>query len=104
MQSTHVYSAGYDIINNLDEVLKEFDEKIGFHKLKAIHLNDSQHGLDSRKDRHACIGEGTLGLDGILNFINHPRIKGIPIFLETPNELEGYQREIKLLKYGSNNL
>lgn len=100
----HTYSAGYDIINKLDEVINEFDEKIGIHKLKAVHLNDSQHGLDSRKDRHACIGEGTIGLDGILNFINHPKLKGIPIFLETPNELEGYQREIKLLKYGSRNL
>lgn len=100
----HTYSAGYDIIGDLDGVLKEFDEVIGLDKLRAIHLNDSQHELNSKKDRHACIGEGTLGLDGILAFINHPKLKGKPLFLETPNELDGYKREIKLLKYGYNNL
>ncbi|WP_432667586.1 deoxyribonuclease IV [Wukongibacter baidiensis] len=100
----HVYSAGYDVVDNLDGVIKEFDEKVGLHKLRAIHLNDSQHGLDSRKDRHACIGEGSVGLDSTLNIINHPKLQGIPLFLETPNEAEGHQREIKLLKYGSNNL
>lgn len=100
----HTYSAGYDIIGDLDGVLKEFDDKIGIEKLRAVHLNDSQHELSSKKDRHACIGEGTLGLDGILTFINHPKLKGKPLFLETPNELEGYKREIKLLKYGYNNL
>jgi deoxyribonuclease IV len=100
----HTYSAGYDIGENLDSVLEEFDEVVGIDKLKAVHLNDSKHELDSRKDRHACIGEGTLGLDSILKFINHPKLKNIPMFLETPNEIEGYQREIKLLKYGYNNL
>jgi len=100
----HTYSAGYDIINDLDGVLEEFDEIIGLDKLKAIHLNDSQHGIDSRKDRHACIGDGMLGLDGILAFINHPKLRGIPLFLETPNEIEGYESEIKLLKYGYNSL
>lgn len=100
----HTYSAGYDIIDNLDGVLEEFDEIIGLDKLKAIHLNDSKHELGSKKDRHACIGEGTLGLNGILNFINHPKLKEVPMFLETPNEIEGYEREIKLLKYGYNNL
>lgn len=98
----HTYSAGYDIINNLDDVLEEFDEILGIEKLKVVHLNDSKHELGSKKDRHACIGEGTLGLSGILNFINHPKLKGIPIFLETPNDIQGYEREIKLLKYGYN--
>lgn len=96
----HTYSAGYDIIEDLNGVLKKFDDIIGIDKLRAIHLNDSQHEINSKKDRHACIGEGTLGLEGILKFINHPKLKGKPLFLETPNEPEGYRREIKLLKYG----
>jgi deoxyribonuclease-4 len=100
----HVYSAGYDIVNNLDNVLEEFDEIIGLDKLKAIHLNDSKHELGSKKDRHACIGEGKLGLNGILDFINHPKLREIPLFLETPNDIDGYEREIKLLKYGYNNV
>lgn len=98
----HIYSAGYDIINNLDGVFEEFDEIVGMEKLKAMHLNDSLHELGSKKDRHACIGEGTIGLDGVLNFINHPRLKNIPLILETPNEIDGHAREIKLLKYGYN--
>lgn len=100
----HTYSAGYDIIDNLEGVIGEFDKIVGLDKLRAIHLNDSLHELGSNKDRHACIGEGTLGLNGILNFINHPKLRDIPIFLETPNDIEGYEREIKLLKYGCNNL
>ncbi|MDK2919388.1 MAG: deoxyribonuclease [Candidatus Petromonas sp.] len=96
----HTYSAGYDIVNDLDGVLNEFDQIIGLDKLKAIHLNDSNHKLGSEKDRHARIGEGTLGLDNILDFINHPKVQGIPLFLETPNELDGYAKEIKVLKYG----
>lgn len=96
----HTYSAGYDIINDLDQVLEEFDNILGLNRLKAIHLNDSMHELGSKKDRHACIGEGTLGLEGILNFINHPKLNGIPLLLETPNEIEGYIKEIKILKYG----
>lgn len=100
----HVHSAGYDIINDLDGVLEEFDKILGIERLKAIHLNDSKHELGSKKDRHACLGEGTLELKGILNFINHPKLKEIPLFLETPNDIEGYEREIKLLKYGYNSL
>ncbi len=96
----HTFSAGYDIINNLDDVLKEFNNIIGLDRIKAIHLNDSQHEIDTNKDRHARIGEGTLGLDGVLNFINHPKLNDIPLFLETPNEIEGYERELKILKYG----
>lgn len=98
LDTCHVYSAGYDIVNELDNVLEEFDEVIGIEKLKAIHLNDSMKEFNSRKDRHEKIGEGTIGLEGIVNFINHPQIMGIPFFLETPNELEGHQKEIKLLR------
>lgn len=104
LDTCHAYCAGYDIIGDLDGVLKNFDEVIGLERLKAIHLNDSQHDLNSRKDRHACIGDGTIGLNAILNLINHPKLMGIPLFLETPNEIEGYVREIKLLKYGYNKL
>jgi len=98
----HVYSAGYDILGNLDGVLKEFDNVIGLERLKAIHLNDSINDYGTKKDRHAKIGEGVLGLDGILNFINHPKLKNLPFLLETPNEIEGYAEEIKVLKYGYN--
>ncbi len=96
----HTFSAGYNILDDLDNILESFDKIIGLDKLKMIHLNDSQHSLDSKKDRHARIGEGTLGLDGILKFINHKKIKDIPMILETPNEIEGYEHEIKILKYG----
>lgn len=101
LDTCHIYSAGYDIVNNLDGVLEDFDKTIGIEKLKAIHLNDSQYEIDSKKDRHARIGEGSLGLNSILNFINHQKLKNIPLFLETPNELDGYEKEIKILKYGS---
>jgi deoxyribonuclease-4 len=94
----HLYSAGYDIINDLEGVLTEFDEKIGLHRLKAVHLNDSKMPFASHKDRHEQIGKGTLGLEGIIRFINHPKLKHLPFFLETPNELNGYGEEIKLLK------
>lgn len=100
LDTCHVYSAGYDILGSLDDVLKEFDRTIGLDRLKAVHLNDTIHGLGEKKDRHARIGEGSLGLEGILNFINHPIIKDLPLYLETPNELEGYAEEIKILKYG----
>ncbi|NLJ78532.1 MAG: deoxyribonuclease IV [Tissierellia bacterium] len=94
----HVYSAGYDIVNDLDGVLEEFDKIVGIDRLKAIHLNDSKMELNSRKDRHARIGEGTIGLEAILNIIAHPSLKGLPFYLETPNELGGYREEIELLK------
>ncbi|RKD22487.1 Endonuclease IV [Caminicella sporogenes DSM 14501] len=96
----HTYSAGYNIKNDLEGVLEEFDKTLGLDRLKAIHLNDSMHELGSRKDRHARIGEGTLGLEGILNFINHPKLKNIPLYLETPNDIEGYIKEIKIIRYG----
>ena len=98
LDTCHVYSAGYDIINKLDEVLAEFDRVIGLNRLHAIHLNDSMTEFNSHKDRHEKIGQGSLGLEGIIRFINHPALKGIPINLETPNELEGYQEEIATLR------
>lgn len=98
LDTCHVYSAGYDIINHLDEVLMQFDKIIGLNRLHAIHLNDSMTEFNSHKDRHERIGEGSLGKDGIIRFINHPALKGIPINLETPNEPEGYAAEIKLLR------
>lgn len=94
----HTYSAGYDVVNNLDGVLEEFDRIIGIERLRAIHLNDSMTPFGSRKDRHSTIGDGTLGLEAIVNIINHPLLRKLPFFLETPNELPGYAREIKLLR------
>jgi len=98
MDTCHVYSAGYDIVNDLDGVLTQFDKIIGLEKLKAIHLNDSLNPLGSRKDRHAKIGQGTIGMEAITNIINYPRLRHLPFYLETPNELPGYAEEIKLLK------
>lgn len=98
MDTCHVYSAGYDIVNNLDEVLENFDKIVGLEKLKAIHLNDSMTPFDSNKDRHAKIGEGAIGLDAIVRVINHPDLKRLPFYLETPNELPGYAAEIELLR------
>lgn len=98
LDTCHVYSAGYDIVNNLDEVLDEFDRIIGLDRLKAIHLNDSKMPFASNKDRHEKIGQGTIGLDAIINIINHPKLKHLPFYLETPNELDGYMEEINILK------
>jgi deoxyribonuclease-4 len=98
LDTCHVSDAGYDIINDLDGVLKEFDRVIGLERLKALHINDSQNQAGAHKDRHARIGEGYLGLDTILNVINDPRLEGLPCILETPHDsLEGYGREIKTL-------
>lgn len=98
LDTCHVYDAGYDILNNLDNVLEEFDRIIGLDRLKAIHLNDSKNPFNSHKDRHEKIGEGTLGLEGIIKIINHPKLRHLPFFLETPNELDGYKAEIELLR------
>ena len=98
LDTCHVYSAGYDIVNDLDGVLDEFDRIIGLDRLKAIHLNDSKMPFNSNKDRHECIGKGTIGLTALTNVINHPKLKDLPFFLETPNELDGYKEEIALLK------
>ncbi|MEN8076220.1 deoxyribonuclease IV [Clostridioides difficile] len=98
LDTCHVYDAGYDIVNDLDNVLEEFDRIIGLDRLKAIHLNDSKNPFNSHKDRHEKIGEGSLGLDGISKIINHPKLRHLPFFLETPNELDGYKNEIELLR------
>lgn len=98
MDTCHVSDAGYDIINDPDGVLKEFDRIIGLERLHALHINDSLNPAGSHKDRHARIGEGHLGFDAIAGFINHPALKGLPCILETPNELDGYAREIEMLK------
>ena len=98
LDTCHIYDAGYDIVNDLDSVLDEFDRIIGLDRLKAIHLNDSKNPFKSHKDRHEKIGEGFLGLEAITNIINHPKLKHLPFFLETPNELDGYKEEIELLR------
>lgn len=98
LDTCHVYDAEYDIVEHLDEVLEAFDQIIGLQKLKAIHMNDSKNPFGSHKDRHEKIGEGSLGLEAFRRIINHPSLKGIPIYLETPNELDGYAQEIALLK------
>ena len=98
LDTCHVYDAGYDIVNDLDGVLEEFDRIIGLDRLHAIHLNDSKNSFNSRKDRHEKIGEGEIGFEAIKKIINHPKLKNIPFFLETPNELDGYAKEIEMLR------
>jgi len=98
MDTCHIYDAGYDIVTNLDGVLDEFDRIIGLNRLKAIHLNDSKNPFNSHKDRHETIGNGSLGIETIKKIINHPELRHLPFYLETPNELPGYALEIKLLK------
>ena len=98
LDTCHIFSAGYDIVNDLEGVLEKFDKVIGLERLKAVHLNDSMMPYNSHKDRHEKIGKGTIGLDTIINFINHPKLRHLPFYLETPNELEGYAAEIKLLR------
>ena len=98
LDTCHVHDGGYDIVNDIDGVLDEFDKIIGLERLCAIHLNDSMNVCGSHKDRHQKIGEGEIGLEAIEKIINNPRLKGIPFYLETPNDIEGYKREIALLK------
>lgn len=98
LDTCHVYAAGYDIVNDLDGVLEQFDRVIGLDQLHAVHLNDSMYQLGSRKDRHAKIGAGYIGLEGLSRIINHPKLRRLPFFLETPNELSGYADEIRLLR------
>ncbi len=98
MDTCHVYDAGYDIVNNLDGVLEEFDRVIGLDRLYAIHLNDSKNPFESHKDRHEKIGEGSIGIEAITRIINHPKLRHIPFFLETPNDIEGYGKEIEILR------
>jgi len=98
LDTCHVWDGGYDIVEDLDGVLEEFDRIIGLQYLKAIHLNDSLNSKGSRKDRHARIGEGTIGLQAMIRILNHPRLRELPFILETPNEEEGWAREIALLR------
>ena len=102
MDTCHVYDAGYDIVQNLDGVLEEFDRIIGLDRLCALHLNDSKNPYASHKDRHECIGEGALGLETFRNIVNHPVLKGKPMILETPSDLPGYAKEIALLRHLEN--
>lgn len=98
LDTCHIFEAGYDIVNDLDGVLEEFDKVIGLEKLQAIHLNDSKNPLGARKDRHEKIGEGSLGIETFERIVNHPVLQNIPMYLETPNELDGYEHEIKILR------
>ncbi len=98
LDTCHVHDGGYDVVNDLDGVLAEFDRVIGLDKLKALHLNDSKNPYASHKDRHELLGEGSLGVETFRNVVNHPVLKRLPMILETPNELPGYAREIALLR------
>ena len=98
LDTCHVSDAGYDIIHGLDGVLAEFDRVIGLDRLKAVHVNDSLNPCGVKKDRHARIGEGYLGKETFRRVVNHPALQGLPMVLETPNELPGYAREIALLR------
>lgn len=98
LDTCHVSDAGYDIVHDLDGVLTEFDRVVGLDRLKAVHVNDSLNPCGARKDRHARIGEGTLGIDTFRRIVDHPALRGLPMVLETPNELPGYAREIALLR------
>ena len=98
LDTCHVHDAGYDIVNDLDAVLTKFDNIIGLKRLKALHINDSKNALESHKDRHEKIGDGYIGLEAFVRIINHPALKHLPMLLETPNDLNGYAKEIALLK------
>lgn len=98
LDTCHVFDGGYDIVGELDKVLAEFDNIIGLERLLAIHINDSLNGLGSHKDRHAKIGQGNIGLEALSAVTNHPQLKDLPFYLETPNELPGYKAEIELLR------
>ncbi len=98
LDTCHIYDGGYDIVGDLDGVLEKFDACIGLSRIKAIHLNDSKNPFASHKDRHEKIGQGSIGAEALVQVINHPALQGIPVYLETPNELEGYAEEIRFLK------
>ncbi|MDN5360795.1 MAG: deoxyribonuclease [Thermotogaceae bacterium] len=98
LDTCHLYSAGYDVVKNLDGVLEEFDDVIGIERLKAIHVNDSKMPFDSHKDRHEIIGDGELGLDAIVNVVNHPKLKRLPFSLETPGGPEDHAKEIRKIR------
>ena len=98
LDTCHVWDAGYDIVNDLDGVLDQFDHVIGLEYLKAIHMNDSMNPLGSHKDRHEKIGKGQIGSEAMRRIINHPKLQGLPIILETPNDDAGWTEEIALLR------
>ena len=98
LDTCHVYDAGYDIVENLEGVLEEFDRVIGLDRLKAVHINDSKNPFASHKDRHEKIGEGSLGLETFAKIVNHSALRELPFYLETPNDLEGYAKEIQILR------
>ncbi len=98
LDTCHVNDGGYDIVNHLDDVLEEFDRIIGLDRLKAIHINDSMNPLGAHKDRHEKIGKGYIGLEAFERIINHPTLRNLPFYLETPNEIDGYKEEIELLR------
>ena len=102
LDTCHVWDGGYDIRDNLDGVLEEFDQIIGLERLKALHLNDSKNPLGAHKDRHACLGDGCIGLDAFARIVNHPVLQNLPMILETPNELPGYKVEIQILRSFTN--
>jgi deoxyribonuclease-4 len=98
MDSCHIWDGGYDIVNNLDGVITEFDKIVGLNRLKACHLNDSMNPLGAHKDRHAKLGEGHIGFDALVRFVKHDALKNLPFILETPNDHDGYAKEIQMLK------
>lgn len=98
LDTCHVWDGGYDIVNNLDGVLEQFDRVIGLDRLKAIHMNDSMNPLGAHKDRHAKIGQGHIGAEALIRVINHPQLRGLPVILETPNDIDGYAAEIAFLR------
>ena len=98
LDTCHVHDGGYDIVNDLDGVLTEFDRVIGLERLKAIHLNDSKNPRGAAKDRHECLGRGHIGLEALERIVNHPALRDLPFCLETPNELPGYRAEIELMR------
>ena len=104
LDTCHVYDAGYDIVNDLDGVIEEFDRIIGLHRLKAIHINDSKNPFESHKDRHEQIGKGSIGIEAFERIVNHPKLKNLPFYLETPQEdIKGYGEEIEILRNLANN-
>ena len=101
LDTCHVFDAGYDIVNDLDGVLQKFDDIIGLDRIKAIHLNDSKNAFASHKDRHEKLGEGNIGIEALLRVVNHEKLCNLPFLLETPNDLEGYKKEIEIIRKGS---
>ena len=98
LDACHIHEGGYDIVHNLDGVIDEFDRIVGLDRLKAIHLNDSKNPMGAHKDRHEKIGEGHIGIDAIARVVTHPKLTNLPFYLETPNELDGYAKEIAMLR------